>query len=243
MEPLLNKLKSLGYTDKQARVYLTLLSLGSGSVQSIALESGLKRPTVYVILDELIEKGTVSKAIGKRKKSFIPIQPEVLLGQIEKLYQQTKECIPELVSLMNQKKDTKTRTLYFEGLLGIEKALWYKIDELNNSSIFAFFGTTEYATQEMVKVFHRWNRELAQRKIDLKSISPKESSLREFRKKDQEYGFESMQVEKNKYSSKISIDITDKFVRILFFREKQALIIENEELSLSMKQIFSMIWK
>ena len=50
-------LRNFGLNDKEARVYVALLELGQTTAYAIAERSGLKRPTVYVILDDLRQKG------------------------------------------------------------------------------------------------------------------------------------------------------------------------------------------
>lgn len=242
MDKIIENLKGLGYTDKESKIYISLLGLGKGSIQSIAKQSGVKRPTVYIIIEGLVEKGIVSRIIGGKKRLYVPLKPETLLAQTEKLYTRVKECIPDLMSLVEKSESKKVRTLYFEGTGGVEKALWYKMDELKNTDVFAFFGTTDLATEEMVKIFHEWNKDLAQNNIKLHSIAPKDRELQDFRQKESDYGFLNKIIDKSKYSSKISVDITDEFVRVLFFREKQALIIESKEFSATLKQIFKIIW-
>lgn len=242
MESILQSLQMLGYTDKQARIYVALLSIGKGSIQSIAKQSEIKRPTVYVIIDELIEKGLVSRVIGSKKQLFIPTQPQTILDQTEKIYAEAKKCIPGLMSLLEKPNLKNIKTLYFEGIRGIEKALWYKIEELTNSEIVAFFGSTEFATEEMVKLFHKWNKSLKENHIKLKSVAPKNSSLKSFRKKDVEYGFQNKEINEKLYSSKISVDITKQFVRIIFFKEKQVLIIESVEFSNVLSEVFRLVW-
>lgn len=190
-----------------------------------------------------MEKGLVSKALGKRKQTYLPIQPDALVSQAEKVFQQTRELMPELSALIEKGNNTKkAKTLYFEGMSGIEKALWYQIEKLAGSEIVAFFGTTDLATKEMVRLFHKWNKEMHNLGISLTSIAPKDGNLKKFRNKDLQYGFKSKEISKKSYDSKLSIDITDRFVRILFFKEKQALIIENEELAMALKQIFGLVW-
>jgi hypothetical protein len=195
-----------------------------------------------VIIDELLEKGLVSRIVGTKKQLFLPMRPQAILDQSEKLYIEAKKCVPELMSLLNSQDQKKIKTLYFEGIKGIEKALWYKMEELKNSNIVAFFGTTEFATKELVKIFHNWNKALHDNNITLSSVAPKDSSLKEFRKKDKQYGFKNKELPSRKYASKISVDVTDQFVRIIFFKEKQVLIIESTEFATTLKQVFSLVW-
>jgi len=63
-------LSSVGFTNKEAQVYIALLSLGAGTVQQIATLSGLKRPIIYVLLEGLIQRGYVSEIPGKKIRAF-----------------------------------------------------------------------------------------------------------------------------------------------------------------------------
>ena len=60
MSNLENEIKKLGLSDKEAKVYLTVLELGQAPVAEISVHSGVVRVTVYVILEELKKKGLVS---------------------------------------------------------------------------------------------------------------------------------------------------------------------------------------
>ena len=68
---IIEALQNLGLTDKEARVYTALLKRGRTSAYGIAEESGLKKPTTYVILDDLIEKGLASRIPRVRKQLFV----------------------------------------------------------------------------------------------------------------------------------------------------------------------------
>lgn len=57
----------IGLSDKEAATYLKLLELGSGSVQKIAGATGIKRVTMYVIIDRLKQFGLVNE-LGEGKK-------------------------------------------------------------------------------------------------------------------------------------------------------------------------------
>ena len=48
---------------------------------------------------------------------------------------------------------------------------------------------------------------------------------------------------KNGIRKKTSIEITDRFIRIIMFKEQQAVIIENPVVAKAMKEIFEMVWR
>ena len=63
-------LERVGLKGKEASVYLALLELGTASVESIAKKAGTKRPTTYLVLDDLQNRGLVS-IVPQQKKSCI----------------------------------------------------------------------------------------------------------------------------------------------------------------------------
>lgn len=77
-------LKSLGFTDKEARVYLTCLKSGPCTVMKLAENCGVKRPTTYVMLKSLMEKELVEiKKVGK-KTFFTAAHPQALLRHVQR---------------------------------------------------------------------------------------------------------------------------------------------------------------
>ena len=61
-------LKSIGLDDKEARVYMALLELGTATVHPIANKAEIKRPTTYLILEQLLKK-RFGEHCAARKKS------------------------------------------------------------------------------------------------------------------------------------------------------------------------------
>ena len=50
---LVEALEAYGLNKKQAKVYLACLELGLATVQDLAKRSGVRRTTIYSLLDEL----------------------------------------------------------------------------------------------------------------------------------------------------------------------------------------------
>ncbi len=71
-------LKKIGFSDKSAKVYLALLSLGPSSVRSLAEETGLNRGTSYDVLKWLQDKGLVTFYKKDTKQHFVAEPPEKL---------------------------------------------------------------------------------------------------------------------------------------------------------------------
>lgn len=67
---IIESLESLGLNEKEAKVYTALLQLGRVSAYSVSEKSGLKKPTTYVVLGELVKKGLVSKEVPRSRKQL-----------------------------------------------------------------------------------------------------------------------------------------------------------------------------
>ena len=76
-------LENLGLSEKEAQVYLSLIELGTGSVVQISKASQIKRPTTYLILDELKNRGIVTESQEKNRIIFAAEDPAVLEKNIK----------------------------------------------------------------------------------------------------------------------------------------------------------------
>ena len=82
LEILPLELRKLGLTEKEVKVYLSTLELGYASVQKIAKQIKISRPTVYKIIKSLKEKGLVSESKDEQKRYFTAESPDKFLGVI-----------------------------------------------------------------------------------------------------------------------------------------------------------------
>lgn len=118
-------LQDVGLQEKEAKVYLAALELGKGTAQQIALKAGLKRPTTYVIMDDLMQQGLVSSFYEGKKQYFVAENPERLVDllqqqkqEVEKKQAQLKALLPQLQSI-NNRQTNKPVVKYYEGREGV----------------------------------------------------------------------------------------------------------------------------
>lgn len=91
---LTDVLKLIGLQPKQADVYLALLELGTATVNPIATKAGIKRPTTYLILDDLAKKGLVSVVPREKKVLYTAESPEKIAGDLNKKQEMLKRFMP-----------------------------------------------------------------------------------------------------------------------------------------------------
>ena len=92
-------LKSLGLSDKEIKIYLANLQLGSSLVQKIANFAGLNRTSTYDFLRSLEQKGFVSYMIQSGKKFYQATQPNKLIDMLREKEILVRKILPELNSL------------------------------------------------------------------------------------------------------------------------------------------------
>ena len=68
----------IGLSKKEARVYISLLSLGHGTVSQIARRANINRTTGYDILDSLFSKRLVNISGKEPKQEYAAEPPENL---------------------------------------------------------------------------------------------------------------------------------------------------------------------
>lgn len=241
MKNLTEAIEKIGLSRKEAQVYLALLRVGQSSASLVAKNAGLKRPTTYLILEDLRKRGFVLKILGDKKQMFIAKSPEEIISEAKDNVDHALHVLPQLMNMFS-KNDPQVRTIHFEGMDGIKEALWYKFTELKGSEIVAFFGSAEDASSDLIKLFYDWNSALVDGDIKLRSIVPDAKDLKKFRETDKEYGFKPKIMPVSDYTSKTSIEITDRFIRIIMFKEQQAVIVENPVVAKAMKEVFQMVW-
>ena len=114
-------LKDLGLDDKEAKVYIAALSCGEFTVSQIAKLTILKRPTCYLILDSLVQKGLVSIIPNSKRLNYKAEKPEVLLRMFEQKLTLVRRVLPTLETLIDKSAQPATVKFYVgqEGIRNI----------------------------------------------------------------------------------------------------------------------------
>ncbi len=114
-------LKHIGLKEKEIQIYLSLLELGEGTVLAISKRSGIKRPTAYLVLQSLVEKGFVSRVVKDKKTFFAPQNPKKLITESELRLKELQEVVPQL-EVMFRKRRERPQIRIFEGREELDRA-------------------------------------------------------------------------------------------------------------------------
>jgi sugar-specific transcriptional regulator TrmB len=122
---MFKKLQDFGLSEKEAKVYIASLELGKATVDKIAKQAGIKRPTTYVQIKSLMQKGLMSVFEEERVACYAPESPESLKRLFAKERQELDakekeltETLPELARLF-QSAGERPIVRFFDGREGI----------------------------------------------------------------------------------------------------------------------------
>ena len=114
-------LQEIGLSEKEAQVYLALLTVDKDSIPEIAKKTGINRTTVYPVLETLENKGLVSETQDGKKVLYVAAPPERLETYVERQKvmleehaERLKDIIPQIKSVQREGGE-KPVIKYFSG--------------------------------------------------------------------------------------------------------------------------------
>jgi len=125
--PTLEKaLEGAGLSEKEAKVYLAALELGSAAAVALARKSGINRGTTYLIAENLMSRGLMSSVDRDGTRHFSSEPPAHLLARIERESFTMNDrkaslaaALPELEAMVKCGLP-RPSVRYYEGLQGLE---------------------------------------------------------------------------------------------------------------------------
>ncbi len=171
-------LKKLGLSDKEVRVYTTLLSRGPSPVRAIALAADINRGTTYDLLRHLIDVGLVAYYHQEKRQYFVAEDPSRLAGVVASKEQELvearaaiDEAIPELRSFA-QKSGGKPVVRYYEGERGVRNILQDVLDAVGASSekVYRVYSCSSIRAP-LYRAYPDFSRERIEKKIAVRVIA------------------------------------------------------------------------
>ncbi|PIU02035.1 hypothetical protein COT68_00030 [bacterium (Candidatus Torokbacteria) CG09_land_8_20_14_0_10_42_11] len=237
-------LSDLGFSDKETRVYLALLSLGRGTVSAIARAAGINRTTGYNILDVLVSKGLARISGKEPKEEYVAESPSVIPALLKQKIANYKTQLEKAMTLVPRLKTIhnladRPKVKFYEGKEGLTQV--YE-DTLTSHEEILAYATLDDMYQALPGYFPDYFKRRAKKKIPIKAIIPATSAAAERIKRDQEEMRTSALIPEDKFRFSPEINIYDNKVMIASWQEKLGIIIESAEIADAMKKIFALAW-
>jgi sugar-specific transcriptional regulator TrmB len=235
-------LKQFGLSDKESVLYLALLELGSANVATISKKANVKRPTAYVLLDELKDKGFVSLQDGSSKQ-FQAEDPRKILSYEKTKVTQLEKMLPGMLGLAS-KSEHKPGTRFFAGKEGIKAVYEESLLQPAGSEILAI-GNAE-SVESSLEDFQNWYiKRRADSAIPMRAIIPATSEGLKVAARDATELRETRLLEPGDFTEPVEVNIyADKISAVSFVEnELIGVIIDSKVLANVHRQVFELLWK
>lgn len=114
------KLQNHGLSDKEARLYVAALRVGSATITELVRQTSLKRATAYLIIEDLIAKGLMRRTKLGKRLYYEAQHPSVLQAHLEEKKSALEKLLPALSSLM-ENQSARPQVVILEGREGIKQ--------------------------------------------------------------------------------------------------------------------------
>jgi len=242
---MLQEIQNLGLSEKEAKVYLAALEIGRATADQLAKHAKIVRPTTYLQIKSLMDKGLMSTYEEGKKTYFAPESPELLkrllARQKDSITTKETELTRLLPELLQQFGSAGERPVvrFFPGKEGIasvreevlttkEKKMYVLYSPEKLSRLFGEKYLDDYSERRKVLGIH--SQAIYTYKQNFNPAVLNELTERKV--------FESGTLP-------LSIDIFIFDNKVALFSLEQALfalIIESEQIASSMKHVFNFLW-
>ena len=234
---LLDVLKEIGLSDKEAQVYLTLLELNESLPSTISRKSGIKRPTVYVILEQLKERGIVSHFKKGKLLFYRAADPHAILDDQTRKLEDFKGVLPDLMNLKTRFGATPQMSI-FEGKEGIIQVMEDSLTAQSGEIL--CWSNADLAVNTLLKDYHpNYLRNKVEKGIWTKCLFVLDEVGVGFKSRSKEELREVFFIPKDKFPFDNEINIYDDKMSIISHVDNVGVIIQNQAIANTQKSIFN----
>ena len=153
MEDILSKLRSLGFTEYEAKVFIAALQGKLMSASEIADNAGIRRTDVYNILKSFVDKGYINEIETNTILKYEMIDPDIIFDKIQRDIKQRSEvelstlntAFKKIKPLYQTKQTEKSKIINIELIRGYNKHREIKLIELLTIRFYYFFIPNLYS--------------------------------------------------------------------------------------------------
>jgi len=250
-EDLILTLQNYWFSEKEAKIYLTALSLGAAPASSIARNANESRTTVYSVLWDLVKKWYCTTVIRENVTYFSAVSPEMLVKIQEQKYKTLQEKLPEFMAIWSmfwwlwKIKTFEWKNALKNMFLELSKTevdvkffQWWDMSLKNNPDCYPE-EELKYYRDEKIRKWITTYRILS----DRDRMSQKIEHIKDL---EQKHKRETLLLPELSLKSKISIHMFwPNKVAICFFNDTYpyVIIVENTHIYEYLTSIFDYIWK
>jgi len=231
------QLRKYGFSEKEIEIYLACLKLGDSTANRLSEITGIRRSTIYEVIESLKKRGIITSFRKNNKYYFSSIKPNSLINLLREKERLIREILPSLNRLV-QSSYEKPRVELFEGITAIKSIV---LEMLGYNEILSY-GASQKGGTIFDTFIENFARKRVEKKIILRGVFEKKFS-------------EHMGYPEIKKYTKIRTNSLFKNHNSVYFIYGKSLLIINLEPELiaikiisgllieSQKKVFETLWK
>jgi len=232
-------LVDLGLTNNEVEVYLSLLTLGSATVNDIAKKVGLHRQAVYDALERMLDKGFANYVTKNNVRYFKALHPNKIIDYLDEKKRSVEMILPELIN-MTKKENESTNVELFKGKMVVRTFFRENLKEIEKTKSVPLINGIED-----LKFYEKDNIALEKYLMGLRRLNIKENVLvaqgEKFFVKGEQTHYKQLPKE---YFSSLPMSIVGNKVFTLVWGEPDHLIvIENPQFAEASRKKFNALWR
>lgn len=240
---------SAGLEDKEAAIYLAALALGPSTASDIAKRSGLKRPTVYFLLERLKAAGFAGSKQNQATTFYSVISPRKVLERLTSRVAMLEESLPDLENLYKSQLH-RPKIQVFEGAEGI-KEIYREIERYASKpgkEVLYFGSFAHYDQPEYQAILDRWLELMKHKGRESREIiDGKEAEATDYLKRAAQNKNPNQKIRIAprgiKFAANENLIYGDTMALFSLEKEVFAVRIESETIVSSMRQMFELAWR
>lgn len=235
-------LKNIGLSEEESAIYLAGLSLGPTTVLKLSKVSGLKRTTVYGIVEGLKKKGLMRIDLKGLKQTYAVESPEKLESTLEQKVADLKRELPSLMAL-HDLKGSESTIKYYTGVEAMKQLYLETLKEIKHGEDYLVITNQEKWYNLEPKFSQFYIEERAKLYIKIRLLFQNSAIAQEHKKFERNF---NEQVKILPEDTKLNVDtilLPNKLITLELTPPYMAVVIENKGIIELHREMFELIWK
>jgi HTH-type transcriptional regulator, sugar sensing transcriptional regulator len=247
MDKLREKLIDLGLKDKEAEVYLAVLSTKKSTVTDINKKSDIARTNIYQYLEALLKKGLIYKTTTKKRIHYSAEDPKKIIAflnreqrKIEEKKNNIEKIMPELKNIFSDSLE-KPAIKFYEGREGIQSI--YKEIVATHKNIYSVFSAENFFKLFTYKENHEILMKLQSNGGMLYNLMEKsEETTRRLRIKEYD-SFVKTKILPERIKFKTDLLVAGDALALISFKNLVGIVIEDQAIADMQRSMIKLLWK
>lgn len=236
---IIELLKQFGLSSKEIKVYLTSLELGPASISNIAKKAALKRPTVHLIVEGLLDKKFLYKVLKGKRTFYHAEHPAKVVNDLKDKLAKVEELVPALESRYKHPLP-KPQIRFYEGKSGLKKV--YEEIVRSSAKVLTCVSMERFLQVFDEKEMQRLLTLARENATKLNDLLEQSEAAKKYAKAAERKGIGPIKFLPEGFKLSTDILICGNKVAMISFDDLVALVIEDQAITKTQKKFLRFLW-